>query len=29
MSKLWYPMINQDKSIGCMTCCNKCIKGVL
>jgi len=28
MSKLWYPMINQDKCSGCMTCYNKCKKGV-
>jgi Fe-S-cluster-containing hydrogenase component 2 len=28
MSKLWYPMINQSKCIGCMACYDMCKHGV-
>lgn len=28
MSKLWYPMIDRSKCIGCMACYNKCKHGV-
>ena len=28
MSKLWYPMINHSKCVGCMACYNKCKHGV-
>jgi NAD-dependent dihydropyrimidine dehydrogenase PreA subunit len=28
MSKLWYPMIDQSKCVGCLACYNKCKHGV-
>jgi NAD-dependent dihydropyrimidine dehydrogenase PreA subunit len=28
MSKLWYPVINQSKCIGCMACYDMCKHGV-